>query len=122
MQLPYKQLVPHLTKQSLLPVYLICGDLPLLIQEARDTIRDAFKKLGYHQRTLFFVESGFDWNEFKQSVDNFNLFSEKCFIEIQNPKAKFDASGTDVIVDYLQKPPADKQLLIITDKLSATQQ
>ncbi len=122
MQLPYKQLPHHLTKDTLLPVYLLCGDVPLLIQEARDAIRNASHQSGYVQRKLFFVEPGFNWYELQQDIDNFSLFDEKCLLEIRNPKAKFDDHATKIISNYLKNPPLDKRLLIITDKLTSAQQ
>ena len=121
MQLPHKQLHTHLKKQALLPAYLICGDVPLLVQEARDAICHAAQHSGYTQRELFFVETGFNWQTLAQAVDNFSLFSDKTFIEIRNPKAKFDERGTRTLLHYLANVSNDKRLLIITNKLTTAQ-
>lgn len=122
MQIPYKQLDTHLNQQSLLPMYLICADIPLLVQEARDSIRQAARKQGFQQGELFFIETGFNWQTLDTAIDNFNLFAEKTFIEIRNPQAKFDERGTQILLRYLESPPATKRLLIITNKLTVTQQ
>ena len=123
MQLPYKQLNTHLNQQkTILPVYLICGDVPLLVQESSDLIRQTARQQGFHQRELFFVEPGFHWQTFTETADNFSLLSDKTIIEIRNTKAKFDGQGTQALLRYLDNPPNDKRLLIITNKLTATQQ
>ena len=122
MQLPYKQLNTHLNQQTLLPVYLICGDVPLLVQESSDLIRQTSRQQGFHQRELLFVEPGFHWQAFTKIADNFSLLSDKIIIEIRNAKAKFDEPGTQALLRYLDNPPNDKRLLIITNKLTATQQ
>lgn len=121
MQIYLNQLATHLKNQSLLPVYLISGDVPLLIQEARKAIFDAAYNAGYQQRELFTVESGFDWHTFSHTAENLSLFSEKTLLELRNPKAKFDDQGK-ALIRYLDNPPADKILLIVTAKLTAAQQ
>lgn len=122
MQLSYKQLNTHLNQQLLLPVYLICGDVPLLVQESGDLIRKTAQQKGFYQRELLFVEPGFHWRTFTETVDNFSLLSDKIIIEIRNAKAKFDEHGTQALLRYLDNPPNNKRLLIITNKLTAAQQ
>ena len=121
MQLPYKRLNIHLKQQTLLPVYLICGDVPLLVQESSDLIRQASRQQGFHQRELLFIEPGFHWQTFTETANNFSLLSDKIIIEIRNAKAKFDEYGTQSLLRYLDSPPDHKRLLIITNKLTAAQ-
>ena len=122
MQLSYKQLQAHLHHKPLLPIYLISGDISLLVQETRDAIREAARKQGFQQCELLFVATGFHWQDLTQSFDNFSLLSEKTLIELLNFKASFDEAGTQVLLRYLNAPPVDKRLLIITNKLTAAQQ
>ncbi|MFW0072741.1 MAG: DNA polymerase III subunit delta [Coxiella-like endosymbiont] len=122
MQLSYKKLNTHLNQQTLLPVYLICGDVPLLVQESSDLILESSRQQGFHQRELLFIEPGFHWQVFTETVDNFSLLSDKIIIEIRNAKAKFDENGTQALLRYLDSPPNHKRLLIITNKLTVAQQ
>lgn len=121
MQLHLKQLPQHL-KGALLPVYLISGETPLLMQEARDAIREAARLCGYASHIRLDVEPGFDWGPFTRAARNFSLFDDKTFIELHNPETKFDANGVKILLDYLKSPPLDKILLIKTTKLSSAQQ
>ena len=122
MKILRKQLDSYLNQQPFLPIYLICGDLPLLVQETRDTIREAARQRGFQQCELLFIETGFNWQNLIQSFNNFSLLSNKTLIELRNPKAKFDKTGTQALLHYLNNPPDDKCLLIITNKLIAVQQ
>jgi DNA polymerase-3 subunit delta len=121
MQLPLQKLPSHLSTHALKPVYLISGDTPLLIQEARDAIRKASITAGFQQRELFHIETGFNWDQFTVSTQNLNLFSDKTLLECRNSKGKFDTTGTKILLRYFENPPPDKLLVIITDKLTATQ-
>ncbi|WP_230206102.1 DNA polymerase III subunit delta [Coxiella endosymbiont of Amblyomma americanum] len=111
----------HLINQPLLPIYLICSDVPLLAQEARDSIRKAAYQKGFLQRELFFIDSEYGWTALDIAVNNFDIFSEKTFIEIRNPQAKFSERGIQLLSQYVQNPPPNKKLLIITDKLTTVQ-
>lgn len=122
MQIPQKKLNSHLNQKIFLPAYLVCGDFPLLVQETRDTIREAARKKGFQQCALFFIETGFDWQNIIQSLNNVSLLKNKILIELRNPKAKFDAAGIQALLRYLNNPPDDKRLLIITNKLTTAQQ
>jgi DNA polymerase-3 subunit delta len=122
MQLTDKQLASYLTKNPLAPIYLLCGDVPLLAQEAAHHIRQAAQQAQFIQRELFFIDNQQDWQKIQHSIDNFSLFSEKCLIEVRHPKAKFDERVIQLLSDYLTRLPADKCLLLITDKLTAAQQ
>ncbi len=120
MQLQLKQLIPHL-KNKLAPVYLISGDVPLLAQEASDAICEAAKAADFQRCDPLHIETGFNWEKFTIVTQNLDLFSAKNLIEIRNPKAKFDESGTKLLLHYLKVPPPDRLLIISTNKLTSAQ-
>lgn len=121
MQLNLQQLSQHL-KGTLLPVYLISSDVPLLRQEARDAIRDAVRHAGYHQHQRLEVETGFHWTQLMQAANNYSLFADQTLIELHNPAAKFETEAGKILLAYCEAPPADKILLIVTAKLTGAQQ
>lgn len=122
MKLHAKQLEHHLKRETLLPVYLINGDSPLLAQEIRDVIRKTASKKGFYQHELFFINNNFNWEQFSNTANNFSLFSEKTFLEIRNAKGNFNEIGTKTLLHYLDNIPDDKLLLIVTGKLTTAQQ
>ena len=85
-------------------------------------LRKASIKQGFEQRELFCMGPGFDWSQFSNASENFSLFSEKTFLELRNPTAKFDDKAQKILFSYLENPPPDKVLLIITSKLTGAQQ
>ena len=52
---------------ELKPVYLIAGEEHLLVIEAADALRSRARELGYSEREVHDVESGFDWNDLARS-------------------------------------------------------
>ncbi len=121
MQLPLQQLNQHL-KGALLPIYFVSGDVPLLRQEARDTIRQSSEKAGYQNYQRLEVESGFHWSQLLELANSYSLFADKTLIEVHNPEAKFDAEAGKILQNYCENVPDDKILLIISGKLSSAQQ
>lgn len=107
-------------KKNLASVYLITGDVPLLIQETRDKIRNAAKQAGFTHHELLQVEPGFDWETLNHLSQNRSLFSDKSIIDLRLPKLDERASKT--IQQYLTSPPEDLCLIISTIKLTSAQQ
>ena len=59
MQLRPNQLAAHL-KQPLLPLYVVGGDEPLLVQESLDALRAAARAQGYSERQILDADKAFD--------------------------------------------------------------
>lgn len=121
MQLRHEQLATHLQK-NLAPIYLISGEVPLLIQEAADSIRNAAAKRGYIDRHIFQVETGFSWPDFLNDANTCSLFADQQFLELRFAPNQLGANGSKALQAYATRPPNNKILLITTQKLDATQQ
>lgn len=121
MQLKLPQLAAHLTK-NILPIYLISGDVPLLLRESKDIMRQAATQHGFATREQLNVESKFDSTAFTNLVQSYSLFADKTLIEIHNPNAKFDTQASNTLIKYLEKPFEDKLIVIYTNKLTSSQQ
>lgn len=121
MQLRHEQLSSHLQK-TLAPIYLVSGDVPLLIQEACDAIRLTAFNQGYLERKTFHIETGFSWQELLNTADNFSLFSEKQLLELRIPNNSLGEGGGKVLQAYTERIPADKILMISMGKLEAAAQ
>ena len=111
-----------LQKKKLAPIYLIASDVSLLKQEARDALRKAARSGGFQERQTEFVEAGFDWTNFFANQQNLSLFSDKVYIELHHPSAKFDDKAVKALKSYLENPAEDKLLVILSDKLTTAQQ
>ncbi len=109
-------------QQGLSPVYLVAGDDPLLVQEARDKIVQHAQNLGYSERQSFQAGTDFNWDTLLAEISSQSLFSSKTIIELRIPSGKPGKIGSAAIETFLDNIPRDKMLLIIAPKLDATQQ
>lgn len=121
MQLRYEQLHTHLNK-SLAPIYLISSSEPFLIEEGRQAIHSAAHKQGYTEKQSWQVETGFAWQQLLTSAHSLSLFSNKELIEIRCTSNQLNETAAKTLHAYIDDAPADKILLIITDKLTPAQQ
>lgn len=121
MKISYQQLSLHL-KQNLAPIYLIAGDEYFLVQEAIEQIKHAAIKKEFTAREKFFIEPGFNWQNFLSSVDNLSLLNEPTIIELKFTNSKLGDEGTKILLNYATKPAKDKILIIVMPKLDAAVQ
>jgi len=119
MRLRPEQLGQHLAG-NLAPVYLVCGDEPLLAQEAADAIRGAARSRGFSQRELFHADPGFDWQRLLSEANALSLFADKKILEVRIDNGKPGDSGSKALLEYCAAPSADNLLLVITPKLDSS--
>ncbi|OMH33719.1 DNA polymerase III subunit delta [Motiliproteus sp. MSK22-1] len=124
MKLPPEQLGTHLKqrKAGLLPVYLLSGDEPLLVQEAGDQLRQTARALGFDEREVMHADNSFQWEELLDRTSSLSLFSEKLLIELHIPNGKPGPKGTEILNLCLQSPSPDTLILIFCPKLDANTQ
>lgn len=121
MKLRPEQLNQH-CQNDLLPVYIISGDEPLLLQESSDAIRTAAKAQGFSERQVFTVEARFDWQQLQHASDTLSLFADKRLIELRLPTGKPGKDGGKALQAYCEQVPPDTVLLIVSGKLDAASQ
>lgn len=121
MQLRNEQLASHLQK-NLAPIYLLHGDVLLLQQEAHGLIYQTAKERGFTERQIFQIENGFVWENLLTAIHNLSLFAEQQVLDLRFASGQLGENGSKVLQAYAAQPPADKILLINTDKLDARQQ
>jgi len=114
MKLKTEQLSRHLS-ENLLPVYLVSGDEPLLIQESCDQIRNAASKNGFSERELLHGDKG-DGDILLSASETMSLFAEQKIYEFRLPKAPA-AEFCKAFLTWCENPPQDQILLISCAKL-----
>jgi DNA polymerase-3 subunit delta len=97
-------------------MYLVSGDEPLLVGEAADSIRAAARRAGFTERSVFFIERGFAWDELRHASQSLSLFAERRLFELRMPSGKPD-KGAQQLAELAQSAPPDVLCLVITDKL-----
>src|SRR5580698_2054846 len=97
-------------------MYLVSGDEPLLVGEAADAIRAAARAAGYADRSVFFIDRSFAWDELFHASQALSLFAERRLFELRMPTGKPD-KGAQQLLDLAEKPPPDVVCLVVTGKL-----
>ena len=117
MRLYPEKLADHL-QQKLLPVYLVSGDEPLLLQECCDQIRQKARAENCNEREI--IEGGvsnFNWQDILHSASNMSLFADRKLIELRLPNGKPGAEGSKALCEYLDMASGDDVLLIVSGKI-----
>src|SRR5260370_29249550 len=108
--------LPASRPRNLAGISLIPGDEPLLVGEAADAVRAAARAAGYADRTVFFIDRSFAWDELRHATQSLSLFAERRLFELRMPSGKPD-KGAQQLAELAAQPPPDVVCLVVTDKL-----
>jgi DNA polymerase-3 subunit delta len=108
--------LPAALSRGLAPIYLVSGDEPLAVGESADAVRASARAAGFGDRTVYFVERGFDWDELRHATRALSLFAERRLIELRMPSGKPD-KGAELLKELAERPPPDVLCLIVSGKL-----
>lgn len=116
-----EQLAKHCNGQ-LLPVYILSGDEPLLVQEACDILRKAARAKGFSERELYHTDGGLDWQQLLQSANSLSLFAERKIIEVRSHNSKPNDAAKKALLAYSKNPSPDTLLILIFPKIERATQ
>jgi DNA polymerase III subunit delta len=118
MRLRSDQLQSSLSRQGLVPLYLISGDEPLQVMEAVDRIRTYARGQGIDEHSVLRVEPGFDWQILSHEASNISLFGARRLIELRLGAQEPGAEGSNALTTYAERLHTGTILLISTGKLA----
>lgn len=121
MKLRLEQLQQHLAN-TLLPIYCITGNEPLLAHEATEAIRRKSQTLGYQERQSLIADAKFNWQTLIDQSKMLSLFSDKKVIELQMPSGKPGEKGSKILRQYCESPPANTLLILSSGKIETASQ
>ena len=116
MQLRPAQLAAHL-KQPLLPLYVVAGEEPLIIQESLDALRAAARKQGYRERQVLDADRSFDWSALTQAAASLSLFATRRLIEVNLPSGAPGDAGARALKALAESPVPDTVVLLVCGPL-----
>ncbi len=99
------------------PVYMVSGDEPLQQMESLDLIRSFLRDNDFSEREVLDVDAQFDWQRLMDEAANMSLFATRRIVELRLPSAKPGRQGSQVLKDYLSRPPEDTVLIINAGKI-----
>jgi DNA polymerase-3 subunit delta len=106
-------------QRGLVPVYLVAGEEPLLLQECCDQIRQAAKEQGFIERELLQVERGFDWSLLQQ-VAAPSLFATQKMIDLRLRTGKPGREGSKALTEWAAAPDPSVILLVSCEQWDAS--
>ena len=109
--------LPGQLEKGLKPLYVVCGDAPLLVLEAADAIRAAARQHGYTEREVLTALPGFDWGQLAAATSNMSLFGGLKLVDLRIPNGKPGKEGSAALLDYCQRMSPDNTLLITLPQL-----
>ncbi|MEN8175323.1 MAG: DNA polymerase III subunit delta [Pseudomonadota bacterium] len=121
MRLDPDQLPGHLERGPLAPLYLLSGDEPLQLQEARDRLLKAARDQGFSDIQRLEADRGFDWSRLAAEANALSLFAERRLIDLAIPSGKPGTEGGRALSDYCTSPPPDTLLMVRMPKLDKAQ-
>ncbi len=111
MRITTEQVQSHLARE-LRPLYTVYGDETLLALEASDRIRARARALGYAERSVLTVDTGFKWPQLAMAGSAQSLFSEKQLLELRIPGGKPGVEGGEALQAYAAAVPRDVTTLV----------
>ena len=105
-------------QQQVLPVYVVSGDEPLLVQECADLVRHHAREAGCSDREVIDAGvAGFNWQDILHSASSMSLFAERNLVELRIPSGKPGTDGSKALCAYLDTAGDEDVLLIVSGKI-----
>lgn len=116
MQINTEKLASHCAN-TLLPIYIVGGQEPLLIAEACDIIRKSARKAGFENREVYHIDKQFDWSVISSSAQEMSLFGDKKLIEIRLDSSKPGDKGARALNKLCNQLSTDNLIIVQCGKL-----
>ncbi|CCD28910.1 DNA polymerase III, delta subunit [Candidatus Glomeribacter gigasporarum BEG34] len=114
-------LAGHLSR-GLARCYAVCGNEPLLVQEALDQIRRHARAQSYTERAIFTVERGFDWSMPLGLSCSPALFGERRLLDLRIPNGQPGKAGAAALQSLCAADSPDLLILITLPRPDAAAQ
>ena len=109
--------LPAQLQKSLAPLYVLCGDEPLLADEAAELVRAAAKAAGCGERELVIAERSFDWAAFGADLNGLSLFASRRYIEVRLSTGKPGDAGARFLTTLARDPGKDNVIVVVLPAL-----
>lgn len=97
--------------------WALCGDDPLLSQEAADRLRQILASVGFGERTTETADRSFDWKAWRGQTATASLFSQRRMIELRLPTGKPGLEGAKALAQWAAAPAPDTVLILHLPRL-----
>lgn len=95
----------------------VSGNEETLLLESNSIARECLQAAGFTQREVFFIDNGFDWNKYRNAVENLSLFSDKKIFELRFTSTKFDERTKSALSESLKDKDSNKVFLMNSPRI-----
>jgi DNA polymerase-3 subunit delta len=81
--------------------YILIGNDPYLLNDAAIQIKQTFLRRGECSQTILDINQPTDWSSLIAEANSYSLFSEYVFLDGRFEKKTIDATGKELLQDYL---------------------
>lgn len=117
----YANQLPQQLNKGLQPCYLIFGDEPFQIEQARRSIKQKAREIGIEEIIRLVDDDQFEYSTLLQHCQEMSLFASSKLIELQLTSAKTDKQASDALEQAAQTLSSDTILVIYGGKLETSQ-
>ena len=121
----YANQLPAELNKGLKPCYMLFGDEPFQISEARDFIKASAKNAGIEEVIRLVEDDLFDWQDLRQHCQEMSLFATSKIIELELTSSKVAKQGAEILKEIepeLNASPGSEIILVLFGpKLDAPQ-
>jgi len=103
---------PQHADTRMAPLHVVFGGELLLVTETVDAIRVRARSQGYTERTIFTVDTRFDWANLSQWGRQSSLFGERRVLELRIPTGKPGKEGGTAIEALCRNLPCDTVIIV----------
>jgi DNA polymerase-3 subunit delta len=108
-------------ERRLVPLAVVMGDEPLLVDECLDLVRAAAERRGHTERDLLVADRYFDWDGLAAGLQNLSLFATGRYVQLRLPTGKpGDVGGRCLTALAAAPPPATTIALAVPAPDAAT--
>lgn len=97
--------------------WAVCGDDPLLCQEAADRLRGVLLTQGYSERTTETPDRSFDWRGWLGEMASASLFAQRRIVALRLPTGKPGLEGAKALAQWASNPTPDTALMLLLPRL-----
>jgi DNA polymerase III subunit delta len=106
---------------SISPLTIVSGEETLLVNEAISSIEMLAQNQGFTEKQLFDQDSKETWEQFTIAAYSRSLFADKTRLICRFSTAKVSDLAQKAFLQFAEKLPSDKCLIIVMPKLTAQQ-
>lgn len=106
-------------RKGLAPLYVLCSDEPLLVDEALEQLREHAGRAGCGEREAHVADRSFDWDGFVAGLQNMSLFSSRRLVELRLPTGKPGDVGARVLTELAGSPDTGNIVVVLLPALDS---